>query len=66
MFESRAKSIERLGLPEVQQYLRRHLEQEKSTWEEEMQNARLTLPEMRHVLQLIINHDTEGQGVANV
>ena len=66
MFESREKSIERLGLPEVQQYRRRHLEQEKNTWEEEMENARLTLPEMRPVLQLIINHDTEGQGVANV
>ncbi len=66
MFESRKKSIERLGLVEVKQYRKRQLEQEKRIWEEEMANARLTLPEMRPVLQLIIHNDTKGQGVANV
>ena len=50
MFQSREKSIERLGLPEVKQYRRRQLEQEKKAWEKEMENARLTMPEMRPVL----------------
>jgi len=53
-FESREKSIERVGLPEVRQYRRRCLEQEKREWRKEMEHARCTMPEMRPVLQLVI------------
>jgi hypothetical protein len=53
-FRSRKKAIELVGLAKVRQYRLKHLEQEKTEWESNLEKAASVIPEIRPLLLLSI------------
>ena len=53
-FASRRKAIERVGLPEVQQFRLSSCDADESEWRSELQSARQIVPEIRPLLMLRI------------
>lgn len=53
-FESRKKSIELVGLPEVKQYRLNKLLEDKTAWQKDLKMAALIIPEIRPLLLLKI------------
>jgi superfamily II DNA or RNA helicase len=53
-FASRRRSIDRVGLPEVRQYRLARCDEEEREWRDEIESARLIVPEIRPLLLLRI------------
>ena len=58
-FDSRRKSIERLGLPQVRNHRLRELEREESEWKEKLALQDEALPELAALIMLRIGRDGE-------
>ena len=59
-FAARRKAIERVGLPEVQQFRLSRCDTDESEWRHELQATRQIVPEIRPLLMLKIVRTTDG------
>jgi hypothetical protein len=53
-FNSRRKSIHKVGLPEVRNYRLHRLEEDKLQWQKELKNAAQVIPDIRPLLMFSI------------